>query len=219
MTRIKYYYNVFFRPRGIYSFLRKHITKNSFILDVGCGNDSSYRIKSLFPFINYTGVDIGDYNLKSPNLSDRYLIFSPITFSNEIASLSPDFDIVLSSHNLEHCNSPYETLGSMLDVLKSGGYMYLAFPCFESVNFPSRKVTLNYYDDSTHTSTPLDFNRVIQIIGVKNAEVIYFSKKYRPFFLWLIGLFQEPFSRLLRRNLQGTWAFYGFETIIWVRKL
>ena len=37
------------------------------ILDVGCGSNSPYLVKSLFPDCTYTGIDVDDY--RQPNLT------------------------------------------------------------------------------------------------------------------------------------------------------
>jgi len=217
MHRIKLLYNQIFRRKGLYSFLGV-LKRDSSLLDVGCGNDSSYNIKTSFPGFDYTGIDIGDYNQTKPLLADHYLLATAETFAEEISQFNDYFDAVISSHNLEHCDQREKTLRAMLEAVKVGGRLYLSFPCEASVNFPSRKITLNYYDDKTHKENPPSFEKVIKILDENNFSIEYGVRKYRPTALWLIGMIQEPLSRILRKNLQGTWAYYGFETIIWARK-
>lgn len=218
MNYLKYLYQISFRPHGLYAFLKKFAKNGVKTLDVGCGNDASFNIKSRFPSLYYIGIDIGEYNLTKPNLADENIIVKSEEFHNEIEKIGPNIDLVISSHNLEHCDDTYATLKSMLSVLKENGVIYLAFPCELSTTFPSRKVTLNYFDDLTHQQNPPNFEKVKQLFEEFNCEIIFESKSYKPFFLWLIGGFQEPFSRFLGKNLQGTWAFYGFESIIWAKK-
>jgi len=130
------------------AFLRRFKNRDGLkLLDVGCGNNSPFYVKKQLPLVNYTGIDIGDYNQDKPNLADRYLITTPELFSEEIDKFNNCFDIVISAHNLEHCNHPIKTLESMINATKSGGGIFLSFPCARSVGFPQRKGTLNYYDD------------------------------------------------------------------------
>jgi SAM-dependent methyltransferase len=218
MTLLKFYYQIFFRPKGLYSFLNKYQFKGSKILDVGCGNDASFNIKSRFPDLYYVGIDIADYNLTKPNLADEYVIVQKENFHKSIHNLGNIFDVVISSHNLEHCDDRYATLNSMLSVVKIGGKIFLAFPCEKSINFPSRRITLNYYDDLTHQQTPPDYKSVLNILNENNFDIIFKTRSYRPLFLTLLGFFQEPISRLMNLNFQGTWALFGFETIIWAQK-
>lgn len=210
-------YNKIFRNKGLFGFLNK-LQKRSKILDVGCGNNSPYIVKTLYEDFYYTGLDIGDYNQIDQNIADEYIITEPENFANKIYNYDGVFDGVISSHNLEHCDDRKQTLLAMLRALKKGGLIYLAFPCMESINFPKRKSTLNYYTDPTHKLLPPDYQEILEILNKNNFEILVNEKQYKPSFLWFVGLLQEPFARFNNRIYQGTWAYYGFETIIWARK-
>jgi len=205
------------RPHGKHSFLAE-LPPKSKILDVGCGNNSPFIVKQMVPGCDYTGIDVGDYNQTQPNLADHYIIAKPEEFGQEISKLF-GFDAVLSAHNLEHCDDRDETFRAMLASLKVGGRIYLSFPCEESVKFPNRRGALNYFDDDTHKLTPPDFGRLIASLKNNNFEIIFSAKRYRPVLLWLIGLALEPLSAVQKKKLPGTWEFYGFESIIWAKKL
>ncbi len=199
-TNVKY----IIRPQGKYSFLRK-IDCCGKILDVGCGNNSAFAIKSIFPRFHYTGVDIGDYNQTKPNLADNYILTEPERFSLEIGKFVCCFDAVVSSHNIEHCDDRPSTMKAMLDAVRVGGLIYLSFPCEASVNFPCRMGTLNYYDDGTHRGVPPNFDEMLLTLKEDNFEVIFSSRNYRPLLLRILGFLYEPFSRLQSRVLLGTW--------------
>jgi SAM-dependent methyltransferase len=217
MKKIKLLYQQIFRRKGLYAFLGQ-IAPNASILDVGCGNDSSYNIKSCFPNFRYTGIDIGDYNQTKPRLADNYFITTAEDFAETISRLPVHFDAIISSHNLEHCNNREKTLHAMLKIIKPGGRLYLSFPCEESVGFPHRRRTLNYFDDKTHKGLPPNFDDVISSIRDQGFEIEQSIRRYRPPVLSLIGLLQEPFACARNDILQGTWALYGFESIIWARR-
>ncbi len=214
---VNFFYQRTFRRQGLYAFLAK-LAPDASILDVGCGNDSSYNIKISHPKFIYTGVDIGDYNQTKPRLADNYLLTTPENFAETIACLPASFDAVVSSHNLEHCNDRDKTLQAMLKVVKPNGRLYLSFPCEASVNFPHRKRTLNYFDDPTHKGAPPKFDDVLRRICDSGFEIERGIKRYRPAALRVIGLLQEPIARARKDIMQGTWALYGFESIIWARK-
>ena len=114
---VRYIYNRIFRRKGLYSFLSR-APRDSAILDVGCGNDSSYKIKTIFPKFSYTGLDVSSYRQTKPILADRYIVVSPENFHQGIASFGPVFDCVISSHNLEHCDNRELTLSAMLGAVK-----------------------------------------------------------------------------------------------------
>jgi SAM-dependent methyltransferase len=205
------------RPNGKIDFLSS-LPSDALILDVGCGNNSPYRVKKILPQSVYTGIDVGDYNQTKHNNADRYIITSPENFSSEISKFSDEFDAVISSHNIEHCDHRDETLEAMLKALKVGGKLFLSFPCEQSTLFPKRGGTLNYFDDPTHKFNPPKFDSLLSILKKFEFEVVYSNKNYKPTLLWLVGLILEPFSRLKNKNLIGTWEYYGFESIIIAKK-
>ena len=108
----------------------------------------------------------------------------------------------------------------MAKILKPGGKFFLAFPSNESQFFPGyRDGCLNYYDDKTHKLKPPDFGEVIAILNEGNCRIIYANTNYQNIFEWLYGLFHENKSFTSNKVLKGTWALWGFETIIWGEKI
>ncbi|MDR2084269.1 MAG: hypothetical protein LBP67_04675 [Bacteroidales bacterium] len=49
-------------------------------------------------------------------------------------------------------------------------------------------------------------------------KINFCSKSYKPFFLYLIGGLFEEKSIKERKTQIGTWAYWGFEAIIWAEK-
>jgi SAM-dependent methyltransferase len=214
--RVKYYLTVILRKHGKAGFIRS-VVKRGKILDVGCGNNSPFDTKQKRPDIHYTGLDIGEYNqlLGYEKYVDRLLLTNPENFHLEIEKYSNEFDAVISSHNLEHCNNPNEVLLALTKALKKDGKIYFAFPCEKSVTFPSRKGTLNFFDDLSHQNI-VSFDNTINILKNNNIVIDFSARQYKPLVLSIIGLIFEPISRILNRQVPfgSTWAYYGFETII-----
>jgi SAM-dependent methyltransferase len=209
---------LFLRPNGKVSFLST-LDPKAKIFDVGCGNNSPYLTKAILPDCEYTGIDIEDYNQAKPNLADNYIMTTPSEFSTEIAKHSHTYDAVISAHNLEHCDDRDATLHAMLAAVKINGKIFLSFPCMKSIHFPPRYGTLNYFDDYTHKTNPPDFDAVIDTLLKNNFQILFSRKQYRPKLLWMLGFLLEPFSKLKKKNLKGTWEYYGFETIILAKRI
>ncbi len=211
--------NLFLRTRGKISFLN-NIPKNSRILDVGCGNNSAYRIKRFLPDSYYVGIDIADYNNKNDaNIyADKYILTDPSKFVDSINSLSGKFDAIISSHNLEHCNNRYGTLNAIIDKLNKKGKLYISFPSEKTINFPKRIGTLNYYDDLTHKDLPPDYNFILEIMKGKSLNILFSTPDYRPFLLSRIGFFTNLISKYTKKVHIGMWEWWGFESIIIAQK-
>ncbi len=208
----------FLRRKGKWAFLRR-FGKNPSILDVGCGNKSPEKTKIQLPNSYYCGVDISEADSETTNFADRYVRCESESFDKCIASLGEDFDVVISSHNLEHCDDRWSTLASMVGRVKSGGSIYLAFPTEISVNFPSRESgCLNYYDNEEHIDSPPDFSRIIDFLKENDFEITFSCRQYRPAIPWAIGLIADRFHRYFNRVGIFTWEFFGFESIIWAKK-
>jgi SAM-dependent methyltransferase len=207
-----------FNPRGRNSFITQ-LPAGARVLDVGCGNDSPRSFKALRPDIYYAGLDVGDCRqpVDPRSVADEYVIVEPDDFRAAITRFGPRFDAVVSAHNLEHCDDPRGVVEAMAGALVPGGVMYLAFPCAASKTFPPRAGCLNFYDDPTHKEVP-DFAMVCDLLRQLGMAITYRAERYRPSAKFLLGMGLEPLSAIRRRVMPGTWAFYGFEGIIWARK-
>ena len=208
------------KSKGNYSFIDSIIT-NGKVLDVGCGNNSPYIIKTLRPDIYYVGIDIGIYNQTTEyNMyANRFILADSNNFHSKIEEFSDEFDAIICSHNLEHCNDYIATTSAMIKSLKKQGKIYISFPCEESIGFPNRHGCLNFYDDSTHKNL-IQYSAFIATLKENEMNIVFATKRYRPTLPFLIGLICEPFCRLLNKQApaDGTWALYGFETIIIAQK-
>ena len=207
----------FLRPLGKIHFLSQ-LPSKAFVLGVGCGNNSPYRVKQILPKCHYVGIDVGDYNQTKPNLADEYITTSSSSFPKAIKAYSIQCDAVISTHNLEHCENRNETLKAMLDAVKPGGKIFIAFPSEKTMRLPHRRGTLNYADDPTHKQTPPDYNWVLNTCKYHNFVVLFATQHYQPFLLRTIGFMLEPISHFCGKNMLGTWEYHGFETIVIAEK-
>ena len=219
LKQLRHHVHCLLHPRRKMAFIHS-IPKSAKVLDVGCGNSSPVITTTARPDLRYTGLDVCDYEQEAPasDYSEEYVLVSPDKFAAEIMKRPNTYDAVISCHNLEHCTQQEQVLIAMLRALRKNGTIFLAFPCADSLRFPSREGTLNFYDDKTHTKPPdlpgssTAFVRKVSSLRSRDAGI-------RPWRLFVIGLLLEPMSRRKKKVIRGTWSFYGFETIIWAKKI
>lgn len=206
------------RKWGLRSFLVHNAKSGSKILDIGCGNQGSVFLNQILKNPICYGLDVQDYNQteKSISLYKDYRIVEPSKFSDEIKKFKVNFDVIIINHNIEHCNYPMAVVNNAINALNVNGFIFIATPSIQSEKFPSRKGTLNFYDDITHRK-PINLLNLFEINSEK-MKLIYFTESYKPKFWTFIGFFVEPFSKLMRRKFIGTWDYWGFESILWMQK-
>jgi len=137
-----------------FRFLDKHFTaKGTFtLLDIGAGNNSASNTKKWFPNCVYHGVDRDrDYNNKVEDfkLMDQFFQIDLTTLQFDQI---PDnhYDAIMMAHVIEHLPNGTEVIAQLIPKLKKGGLIYIEYPGLRSTKLPSKKGTLNFYDDDTH---------------------------------------------------------------------
>jgi SAM-dependent methyltransferase len=203
-------------PQGRRAFIDR-LKSHARLLDVGCGNNSPYRAKRQRPDLYYVGLDIADYHQTKPVLADDYLLSSPKEFPVAIEKLAGTMDAVMSSHNIEHCLDPNRVVRAMGNALKPGGTLYMSFPSEASVKFPSRGGCLNFFDDPTHQALPR-YDDILLSLRDAGCSILVAERTYKPLVSRFIGGLLEPISRLRHHTVFGTWAFYGFESVVWAQR-
>lgn len=148
-------YYILFNPKFSFILKRKKTFENHNILDIGCGGNSPYLTKIIFPFSRYVGID-RDFNYhnnaEAINLIDRK-INHDLNGNIEILQESLEnesFDIIIFNHTIEHTSKGLEILDLVTQKLNPGGCIYIEFPSVRSISLPSMRGTLNFCDDNTH---------------------------------------------------------------------
>lgn len=190
------------------------------MLDIGAGNHSASKIKSVFPQCEYHGVDMErDYNNSA---SDFQLMtaFYEMDLTRLEMSVIPDdyFDGIWMVHVIEHLHNGDEVIRKLLPKLRKGGYMYIEYPGMKSTKLPSMHGTLNFHDDPTHVRI-YAVNELKELLQQEGFEVIRSGVRRNIWFIMAM-----PFRILgfwLRgKKLQGNifWDLLGFAEFLWVRK-
>ncbi len=133
--------------------IRRHFGTRSFrFLDIGAGNHSASIAKHWFPGCHYTGVDRERGYNNSPEDFAAMDEFFELDLEQLDYSVLADrgYDAILMAHVVEHLQNGDDVVRLLAEKLAPGGIFCLEFPGRRSPHLPSRKGTLNFYDDDTH---------------------------------------------------------------------
>jgi ubiquinone/menaquinone biosynthesis C-methylase UbiE len=202
-------------------YIRKSFEKRPFrLLDIGTGNHSATKTKSVFPYCEYYGLDIQrDYN-NSENDFSLMKEFYQIDLTKLNFSSIPDnyFDGIWIVHVIEHLYNGDEVIQNLFHKLKSGGYMYLEYPGPKSMKLPSMYGSLNFYDDPTHVRL-YTVKELSEIFNSNNFTILRSGIRRNVWFLIAMP-FRIIGHTLKRKKIPGNvfWDALGFAEFIWVRK-
>lgn len=203
-------------------FLKRAFGNRPFrLLDIGAGNHSATKAKTVFPNCEYHGVDMErDYNNTESDfkLMDAFyeMDLTKLNFSS-----IPDnyFDVILMAHVIEHLYNGEEVVKGLLPKLKNGGYIYLEYPGEKSTRLPSMDGSLNFKDDPTHVRV-YSVKELTTLVEANNCKVLKAGIRRNPWFMMAMP-FKIIKSWVSGKKLQGNifWDVMGFAELVWARKL
>lgn len=124
-------------------FVSSHLSENARALEVGCAaGDLAHELRLQLNFGCYHGVEISPARRRAAEKLDRVFAETLDELLETGAVQSADYDIVLSSHYLEHVEHPFAAIELMTRVMKPNGLLF--------VETPNR---------SGHAGLPFDDNR------------------------------------------------------------
>jgi SAM-dependent methyltransferase len=182
------------------------------ILDVGSGSHSSTITKKWLPNCHYTGVDRDvSYDNTEEDVQNMDEFFQLDLTELDYSKIPDDtYDVIIMSHVIEHLHNGDKVLPLLLKKLKKGGLFYIEFPCEASASFPSKKETLNFFDDDTH----------VRIWSIKEVANIFMSEgfnvkmagKNRSWINIALMPIKIPLQLITKGYVRGGvyWDWYGF---------
>lgn len=139
--------------------LKGRISRNSVLLDVGCGDGGLVDALSWCGYKNLTGID--PYLNTDVNNGNYQLLKKSIEeFEGEEL-----FDIIMLHHSFEHVENPFEIMLHIKRLLKRDGLCIIRIPVADSYAFEHYKENWVQLDAPRHTF--LHTNKSIEIIASK----------------------------------------------------
>lgn len=205
-----------------FGFIKKSFGNKPFkLLDVGCGNHSPSKTKTLFQNCEYYGLDLD----KTYNNDEKDFEVTKQFYELDLTKLDystiPDnfFDFIRMTHVVEHLFNGDDVVKALLQKLKKGGFFYIEYPGKKSLKLPSMHGTLNFHDDSTHVRlySVKELKKVFESNGCKVLQ----SGTRRNIWNILAMPVRITSSLLKKEKLQGNifWDIAGFAEYLYIKKI
>jgi SAM-dependent methyltransferase len=192
------------------------------LLDVGCGNKSPSITVSLFPKVEYFGLDKQEYNLTNEDkkiLENKYFLVDLDNLS-ELDNALPNnyFDFIIMAGVIEHTRKGTEILEILAKKLKDGGGIYIEFPSVRSLSFPSMEGTLNFCDDPTHVKL-YDVKEIANALIKCEFKIIKAGTR-RNYVNLILTPLRAIYHLIKYRKIYGSafWDILGFAEFLYAKK-
>ena len=210
-------------PNRVLRSVYESAPKDGHVLDVGCLGFRQMEITRRLGLRNmhHWGVDYC-----RPEVVPVGMTFSKADL-NRVGIPFPDdmFDVVISSHIIEHIEKPLDFFRELVRVTAPGGLIYLEAPSERSLMLPGAFFgyeyfpSMSFWDDPTHCSrpwTPAAFYRLAKYCSCDPVKVGHLSS-------WLHRMISPvtiPLGILLRHRLLWwcVWKVVGWECFAVIRK-
>ena len=116
----------------------KNIDRNIRILDICCGDGSGLQKFKEMGFINVVGVEISDEKIEFAKQHGYPILKRDICAGP--FDLGEKYDIIYSSHSIEHVLNPEYTIQNIMEFLREDGTFFLILP------YPDLGASNPYYD-------------------------------------------------------------------------
>lgn len=176
-----------------------NISKNSKILDYGCGMGGVSKLFSDKYNCHIDAVEISDNELKKATLTfgdDNNINF---TLLNEFDFPKETYDFIFSSQVIEHVHNPGNYLSKINSMLKKEGHLLIGLPNIVNLNYllnsaffsqkraikRSKYILENYYKAGDHINgwDPYHFTTLLASCGLELVR--YISTEGTPIFSFL----------------------------------
>lgn len=190
------------------------------ILDVGAGSHAASITKQWLPKCHYTGIDISkNYNNVEADFEAMDEFIQMDLTKLEFDRIPENkYDMMVMSHVIEHLHNGDKVIAELISKLKKGGIIYLEFPSERSVNFPSKRETLNFYDDPTHCR--IFSVKEVSAILIQNHLSILSAGTRRQMLNIILMPFKIIYQSITKGYVRGGvyWDYYGFAEYVCARR-
>jgi ubiquinone/menaquinone biosynthesis C-methylase UbiE len=181
-------------------FFTPFIKENSRVLEFGSGSGKlMYGIKQSvsFPFELF-GFEINDTSVNAANEKGLHT-----TSDFSLIEKQGPFDVIYTSHVLEHISDIQKELLNLKKLLRKGGKLVVLLPIDDWKNKYQQSFSKNDIDKHLHTWTPRLFANNLFELDFEVSECKVIRQAWHPKLFWLIKLAPNLMQRILSTLLKS----------------
>lgn len=161
------------------------------ILDVGCSTGTNLRMLTNSGFLNVIGFDRNPLTLNYVAAEDcASLVIGDVC---ELPFDDNSFSLILATDIIEHVDDDKKAVEEMFRVLRTGGFMLISVPTFQSLWGPQ--------DNLSHHKRRYRLAELLAILNRDDSEIL--SSFYFNFLLFIPILIVRKFLNLMPMNFRS----------------
>jgi len=185
------------------------------ILDIGCGNRSFEITKKWLNIKKYTGLDKELWHGDHESYIGFEFIKVNLDKANCLAKIKNNtYDFIILNHVIEHLHFGEQLLSQIYNKLAFGGILYVETPSIKTINYPSAKGFLNFYDEPTHVRAYESKVLAAEMLKIGYRLIRYGTRRdlkriivFSPVMVLYNFLFSIPFLKTI--DVRGLWDLLG----------
>lgn len=179
----------------------KKISKDSSILDIGCGRGALLKLLHIYGFKDLTGID--------PYITENIVHNNGINiYKKDIYNIDRQYDLVMIHHAFEHMPSPHQVFSQLNKIVTDNGRILIRIPIVDG--YAWRKYQMDWFQVDAPRHLFLHTVKSIALLAEMHnltIESVKYDSKYHQISISEQYTRNIPASEISRLSLKEKYAF------------
>lgn len=179
----------------------KKTSKNSSILDIGCGKGALLKLLHIYGFKDLTGID--------PYITENIVYNNGINiYKKDIYNIDRQYDLVMIHHAFEHMPSPHQVFSQLNKIVTDNGRILIRIPVVDG--YAWRKYQMDWFQVDAPRHLFLHTVKSIALLAEMHdltIESVKYDSKYHQISISEQYTRNIPAPEISRLSLKEKYAF------------